>query len=258
MRRSRATNAAVAGHREAQAIAATLGRDAAATRRRQGLTQATLAARLGWSRSRYADLERGEGASAPLELWVAIGMAIGRPLAVGFSKDPALPSLTLADEGHVAAQELVLRLAREHRRRADVELPLAAGRSSYSADVLLRDEAQRILLLIEVVNRPGDLGALSRATDRKRALLDGLAASLGGDRGSYRIAVGWLFVDSTANRRLVARWPEFIRARCPGSSAALAMALMHGSRPPERPAAAWIDPRRSRVTPMRLRTLAPT
>ena len=66
------------------------------------------------------DLERGRGTEAPLSLWIALGIAIGRPLAAAFSR-PAEASGT-RDAGHLAIQELVLRLARATGRVRTFEL----------------------------------------------------------------------------------------------------------------------------------------
>jgi hypothetical protein len=176
-------------------------------------------------------------------------------MAVSFSREMTLDGTTggPADAGHLAAQELVLKLGRAHGRQANVELSASVTRSPYAIDVMLRDDRQRVLFLIEIVNRAGDLGALARGTDRKREDLEGLAIQLGGDAGPYRVAVSWLFTATEANRRLVAAWPEFLRARCPGSSAGLVHALGDGALPPAAPAIAWIDPRAGRIFALRWR-----
>lgn len=258
MRRATGSTAAVvAGRREAQAISAVLGREVREARRRRRLTQAAVAARVGCSRARLAELERGEGANAPLGLWVRIGVALDRPLAVAFSRDTSndgLPSEP-RDAGHLAGQELVLRLGRLHGRRANVELPMSSGRSPYVADVVQRDDLRRVLMLTEIVNRAGDLGAISRSSDAKTNGLEGMAILAGGDDGPYRVTVGWLLIDSAANRKVVATYQEFLRARCPGSSAQLAQAMMAGAEPPQQPAIAWIDPRAGRVSPLRWRSI---
>jgi transcriptional regulator with XRE-family HTH domain len=254
MRRLKASTAtAVGGRREAAAISATLGGQARAIRRRLRLTQEQVASRIGCSRARYAELERGEGSMAALELWVRIGIALGRPLAVGFSRD--LQEERPADGGHLAAQELVLRLARELGRPANVEIATSTARMAHVADLVLRDDRQRCLYLIEIINRATDLGATARSIDRKARDLDAMAASIGGDAGPYRVVVVWLFVDTAANRELLRAHGEFIRSHAPGSSAKVAATLLSRDGVADlRPAAAWIDPRAGRITPIRWRT----
>ncbi|MEW5991019.1 MAG: helix-turn-helix domain-containing protein [Chloroflexota bacterium] len=247
----RRSNAALHGDALSAAIAATLGREARATRRRRRLTQQRLADVIGISRPRYAEIERGEGATAPLETWARIGAALGRPLAVGFSRD--IEQTEPRDAGHLAAQELVLRLARSHGRIGGFELPTRPADPARSTDVGLRDDAIRTLVLIEIWNRLDDVGAATRATDRKVTETEAVVEFSGADGAPYRIAPCWLLVDTAANRRLVAAYPEIIRARFPGSSERWARALAEGAAPPIEPGIAWIDPRAGRIIAMRLR-----
>ena len=211
-----------------------------------------LSARIGISRVRLGELERGLGENAPLTLWVKLGIALGRPLAVSFSRDIDAPEEP-RDAGHLAAQELVLRLARGHGRRASVELATKPWDPSSWADVVLRDNPQRVLILIEVVNRAGDLGAGFRWTDRKTAELERFAILAGGDEAPYRVAGGWVLVDTAANRRVVDRYAEVLRTRFPGSSTAWARALSEGIAPPSEPAIAWVDTRNGGIHALRWR-----
>jgi len=252
MRRVRGTAGEAEGVREARALASTLGRDAQVTRRRRRLTQQRMSKRIGISRARLGELERGLGDNAPLATWVKIGIALGRPLAVGFSRDIDAPGEP-RDAGHLAAQELVLRLARSHGRRASVELATKPWDPSSWADVVLRDDRQRALLLIEIVNRAGDLGAGLCSSDRKTAELERFAILAGGDGAVYRVAVGWLLVDTAANRALAGRYAEVLRTRFPGSSAAWARAISEGAAPPSEAAIAWIDTRSRMIHALRWR-----
>lgn len=251
---ARGTDTATAGAVESKKIGATLGLDARRTRKRLRLSQSQVSATIGVSRTRYAEMERGDGARAPLELWVKVGFALGRPLFVGLSRDlSADGSSTSADPrdaGHLAAQELVLTLARRHGHTANVELATRPYDPLFMADVVTRNDASRVMTIVEVVNRAGDLGSIARSTERKTAELERMAILAGGDEGPYRVARGWLLVDTAANRRLVATYPEFLRTRHPGSSTSWARAIADGSDPPLDSAIAWIDPRSGRIFPV--------
>jgi transcriptional regulator with XRE-family HTH domain len=246
-RSSMRTDAAI----ETQRLAAVLGSEARSTRRRRRRTQGQVADAAGISRSRCAELERGGGVTAPLDVWVRVGLALGRPLAVSFSRDIESEP---ADAGHLAAQELVLGIAsRVGRRFGAFELPTRPSDPSRSADICIRDDDMRLLILIEIWNRMGDLGAAARSTARKRADLEAMAMLAGGDAGAYRLVLGWLLVDTAANRRLVAAYPAIFRANFPGSSPRWVRSLAEGQEPPEEPAVAWIDTRAGRLAPLRIR-----
>jgi transcriptional regulator with XRE-family HTH domain len=240
-------DAVIAGAREARAIAATLGRDARATRRSRRLTQAALGEKVSLSQSEISHLERGNGAPTPLDTWVAIGFALGRPLAVGFSRDVVDPAPR--DAGHLAAQELVLRLAAVTRRTARFELPTRPANPSHSVDVGELDLLNRVLILIEIWNRLDDIGAATRATDRKVVE----AATLTMAPGSpLRVASCWILVDTAANREIVRRYPAILRSRFRGSSAGWVRALVDGSPPPAEPGIVWADTRAGRLRELRL------
>ena len=248
MARCRRTTAEIAGAREAQAIAAVLGRDAKSTRRRLRITQFELGRRAGLSQSEISHLEAGHGQGTSIAQWTAIGIALGRPLAIGFSRE-----ITPAprDAGHLAAQELLLRLATSNGRVGQFELATRAASPSLSIDVCLRDPRHRVLIVAEIWNRLDDLGAAARNMSRKSAEAMSLAAT---HDSPHRVAVCWLLVDTVANREIVGRYPAVIRALFGGSSKAWVRALTSDAAPPDRPGIAWIDPRQGRLTELRVST----
>jgi DNA-binding XRE family transcriptional regulator len=243
----RRTDDELDGDRESARIALALGAELRGSRRQARLTQEQLGDRVGVKRTRIGELERGLGASAPLALWVRLGKAVDRPFAALFSRDlRQLPEP--ADSGHLAAQELLLRLSRMAGRAGVFELPTRPLASAGVVDVGIRDDIQRVLILVEVWNRLSDLGAASRSTSRKVGEVEGAILPHG-----FRIASCWLLVDHAANRAIVRRFPEIVRARFPGSSLNWVRALVHASEPPTEPGIAWIDPRSGRITEIRVR-----
>ena len=251
MDRHRRTGFEVDGAIEASSIAGSLGRDLRTTARRRRLTQAELGRRVGLSGPRIGEIERGQGATASLETWVKLGKAVGRPLAVSFSRD--IDVHEARDSGHLAAQEFVLGLARRHGRRADFELPTRRSDPARSIDVALRDDAARALIVVEIWNRLDDVGEAARATSRKTVEAEGPAMIAARTGPAYRVAVCWLLVDSAANRRLVTRYPEILQSRFAGSSFRWVRCLTEGSPPPDEAGLAWIDPRSRRIVPLRFR-----
>ena len=251
MARHRRTIVDVESMGQARSIAGTLGRDLNVARRRRRLTQAQLGRRIGLGAARIGELERGDGASAPLEVWVRLGKAIDRPLAVTFSREIELHDAR--ETGHLAAHELVLDLARQHGRQADFELPTRPADAARSIDAALHDADARALIIVEIWNRLDDLGAAVRSTSRKLAEAAGPALLAARNGPPYRVASCWLLVDTAANHRLVARYPETLESSFPGSSVAWVHCLCNGAAPPTEPGLAWIDPRRRRIVPLRRR-----
>jgi transcriptional regulator with XRE-family HTH domain len=243
MRRIRRPPAVTTGLREAQAIAANLGRDAKTTRQRRRLRQAELGRLVGLSQSEISYLERGHGARTSIETWVAIGIALQRPIAIGFSRDAVDPAPQ--DAGHLAAQELTLRLAMRAGWRGRFEVPSEPGAPRHVTDVEL-SAADGQVVLVEIWNRLVDLGAAVRSSDRK-------LADVASRRGHLDSALScWLLVDTAANREVVSRYPTILRARFSGSSAGWVGALTTGTTAPTRPGLAWIDVRSGRLRPLRL------
>jgi transcriptional regulator with XRE-family HTH domain len=241
--RSRLTEAEREVRRLSDAIAQTLGRDIRSTRRRMDLTQADLAIRVGVHQTWISDIELGRGQGVPLDLWIAIGMTIGRPFAASLTRsvDPD----ALRDAGHLEMQEQLLMFNASTGRRAVVERPSSANDPRHSTDVAFVDDAARVLILVEAWNTFGDIGAAIRSTHRKQT--ETLATAEDG----YRVASVWVVRASAANRAIIARYPNLFAATFDGSSRDCVRALTDGSAPPERPGLVWYDPSRRRLTAWR-------
>ena len=233
MGRSRRTRTAIAGDREAASLAATLGEEIREGRLGRRMRLVDLGPKVGLSPQRLAEVERGLGATLPLRTWVRLGLAIDRPLAVGFTK----PSTTrLVDAGHLELQEWALRTAREHGWKSGLEIPTRASDPAHSIDVLVR--AADRLLLLECWNTIRDFGAAVRSTQRKIVEAEALAVAL----GARSVHACWLVRPTAANRDLAGRCPEPIRAHFQGSRASV-HALQGGGLPPTTLGFVWLDPR---------------
>ncbi len=224
--------------RQAAEVAARCGRRVADARRRRRLTQEGLGALIALDRSRVSQLERGLGAGAPLSVWVRIGQALDLPIRVEFARDPAAGPV---DAGHLAIQELLLRLARAAGRTRFVELATRPSDPVRSSDVVARDDRARVIILQEAWNSIGDIGASLRSSARKAAEAEAAAVLAGVDDGPFRVASCWVVRATARNRALVARYPEIFSAAFPGSSAGWVRALTTGTSPPLEPGLVWCD-----------------
>jgi hypothetical protein len=110
----------------------------------------------------------------------------------------------------------------------------------HSTDVGLRDDTRRRLLLVECWNTIGDLGAAARSTNAKLVHAENLAVAIGGER-PHRVAGCWVVRATRRNRELVARYPEVVATRFPGSSLGWVGALVTGAEPPDAPGFVWCD-----------------
>jgi transcriptional regulator with XRE-family HTH domain len=194
-------NARIEGSKKASAFGGSAGSEVKASRQRRRLNQEALAARVGISRGRLADIEAGRGANSPLEVWFALGEALGRPFRAEFVRDRLEEP---ADAGHLAIQELVLKLGRRAGFDGRFEFPTRPTDPARSSDASLLDRRGRRLVLVECWNTFGDLGAAVRSSDRKLADARSLAVTLGGDEGPFESG----FVGSCATRPATASsWP---------------------------------------------------
>jgi transcriptional regulator with XRE-family HTH domain len=230
-------------------VAINLGRTVKAGRLRLGLQQKQLAARVNVTQAWISRIELGHGDRVPLRTWVAIGTALRQPLAISFTR-PLTQMREPADAGHLSMQERLLELARATARAATFELPTRPADPRHSIDVCVRDSRHRVLIIWEIWNTFGDIGAAIRSTNRKRAEALTLAAIV--DAGPpYRVATVWVVRPTAANRALIARYPEIFHSGFPGSSRLWVKALETGAVPPDRPGLVWLDPASGRLTEWR-------
>jgi hypothetical protein len=206
-------------------------------------------ARVGVQQTWISRIELGHGQGVPLGVWVALGVALKRPLAITFSR-PLGADREPSDAGHLALQERLLELARATGRTATFELPTRSRDPRYSIDVCVRDPRHRVLIVQEAWNTFGDLGAAVRSSNRKTAEATDLAAIVD-DGPPYRVATVWVVSSTAANRALLGRYPHVFRAAFPGSSRSWARALTDGDAPPDAAGLVWIDPATGRISEWR-------
>jgi hypothetical protein len=192
---------------------------------------------VGVAQSTISQLERGFGGTLSVDLWQRVFGALDRRLDLTVGRDPLAEP---ADAGHLAIQELVLRLGRAAGFAGSFEVPARPSEPARSTDVGLRDDRRRLMILVECWNTIGDIGAAARSTSRKLAEAEELAVAVGGER-PFTVRGVWVVRASARNRALVARYPEVFAARFPGSSARWIAALTTGADPPAEPAIVWCD-----------------
>jgi hypothetical protein len=179
--------------------------------------------------------ERAEG-QVELETLERIALVLGVPLAVGFGRDGLED---VADAGHLAIQEIVLRLGRATGFGKQFELSTRPNEPWRSIDVVLGSDPRRLALAIECWNTIGDFGAATRSSRRKAAELQDLAIGRWGPEG--RAGLVWVVRETARNRALVARYPEIFATVFTGSSRAWLATLTAGAEPPSAPGLVWCD-----------------
>ena len=239
----RRTNLATEAERRNLEQLARLGADVRVARLRRNLTQAALGERAGVSRMTVSRLERGYGGGLTLDAWQRIGLAVGRPLIANLLRptDGDTP-----DAGHLALQELVLRLGRAAGYRGLVELPTKPQDPWRSIDVALVDDPRRRMTVVECWNTFGDIGGAARSSARKAAEAEDLATARWGE-APHEVGLVWVVRATARNRALVARYPELFASRFPGSSARWVRALTTGEEPPTDPGIVWADVNATRL-----------
>jgi hypothetical protein len=226
-----------------------LGRDVRLARLRRRATQAELGATVGLSQSEVSRLELGFGAGAPIGTWITLGAALRIEPRFTFARDP---QADVADAGHLAIQELLLRCASAIGAGGRFELRIGRADPAYSVDVFIRDDTRRRLIVEEAWNSIADIGAGARSFHRKLELASELAIAIGGDR-PYDVHGVWVVRATRRNRELVARYPAVFARRFPGSSRRWVEAITTGVRPPAEPGLVWCDVGARRLFPWRRR-----
>jgi transcriptional regulator with XRE-family HTH domain len=186
-------------------------------------------------------IERGER-RLDLEVLERLAIVFGVYLAVSLGRDP---TEDVADAGHLAMQELVLRRGRANGLTRQFELATKPAEAWRSADVVLGSDPQHTLVDIECWNTIGDVGAATRSSSRKQVDLEQVAVGRWGEDAIARLV--WVVRDSAKNRELISRYPEVFATRFPGSSRAWVRALTRGGPIPEEPGLLWCDVRRGRL-----------
>jgi hypothetical protein len=237
------------GDVEGRSIATRIGSELRAARRRRRLTQARVAELVGVHQSRISQIELGRGLGCPMGLWIGFGLAVGCPIGVSTGRVLVEP----ADAGHLAGQETILRLAKANAIGRTFELMTRPAPNAGYIDVCLRDDRHRTLIVVEIWNTIGDVGAATRSFKRKLLQATEIAANVGGDDGPYRVVGCWALRATAANRSLVARYPAVFASALPGASRAWARTLTTGDSPPMESGAVWIDLAGTRLFELRTR-----
>ena len=239
--RKRRGNVAMEVARRWQERRAKVGGDVRSMRVARGWTQTELAVLAGVGRMMVVRIEVGT-AAFDAEVLERLGAAFGVPVLLGFGRDPLAD---VADAGHLAMQELTLRLGRRAGFATQFELATRPQNSRHSADIALADDRRKLAVEIECWNSFGDIGAAARSTARKATELEELVAHRWGEEG--RVSSVWIVRDTTRNRSLIARYPEVFRSRFPGSSEAWVRALTAGGDVPTEPGLVWCDLKATRL-----------
>jgi transcriptional regulator with XRE-family HTH domain len=224
-----------------------IGGEIRTMRERRGWTRTELARRAGIGRMVESRVERGL-TRLDLDALQRIGVAMDRPLLVSFGRDVLERP---ADAGHLAMQEILLRIGRTTGYSGTFELPTRPSEPWRSVDVGLTAATAHRMILAECWNTIGDVGAAARSTNRKRSELEDLAVGRWG--ADAEVGVVWVVRASARNRSLLQRYPEVFAARFPGSSRDWVMALTTGTPPPTEPGLIWCDVGATRIFEWRRR-----
>ncbi len=204
---------------EAQRTAARHLRDAGEEIRRArlaaGMTQAQVAARVGWARQRVARVETGKIGGVPLPDLEGLAAVVGLRLQVRvFPAGSAMRDV---------AQLAVTRRLRDRISpawRLALEVPLRRSGDLRAFDLVLHEPRTRVTVCVEVITRLTDAQAQLRAVHLKWRD--------GGPPGARFIVV---LPDTSANRRALATVRELLRDELPLDGRSVLAALHEGRDP---------------------------
>lgn len=223
--------------RQLQAVLVREGAKIRRARRRRRWTQRELGRRAAIAQTTVSKLERGDGGALSLETWQQVASVLSVGFDVSLGRDALEEPV---DAGHLAVQELVLRLARAAGYGRTYELPTRPNDPRLSVDVGLADDRDGRLLQIECVNLLSNVNAAVRSSDRKRAEAETYGAVTANGRG-YAVHQCWVVRATRRNRELVARYAETFAVAFPGSSKQWLETLTRGSPPPRLRGLVWCD-----------------
>ena len=249
MARVRRPNIGAEAARRNREQLAKAGADLREGRVRRGLTQTHAGARGGIGRGVVSRIERGLGGSIAIDAWQRFALAVGRPLVIGVQRDVAGET---SDAGHLAMQELILRIGRRSGFDGRFELAMRTAEPWRSTDVGLINHRTRTLLVVECWNTIGDVGAAARASTRKLTEASDLAVARWGQEPAT-VGLVWVVRASARNHAIVVRYPEVFAARFPGSSTGWLATLTKGTHPPGQPGLVWSDVAATRLIAWRRR-----
>ena len=229
---------------------ARLGARVRQARARRGWSQHKLAVQVGITRFRIGQIERGDGAGVPLDLWHALGLVLKLPLRIEFGRDalertdrrrPFEDAGAHAPTGTHARHNALLRDCRT--RSTDPAL---------SVDVGWRDDARRALILNECWNTFGNINAAVRQhPPQNRRGEPACGHAWWRRRGICRCGVldrSRHATKSRTDRSL----PEVFATAFPASSSAWVRALTTPAAPvPTETGLVWSDVQANRLFPWR-------
>jgi transcriptional regulator with XRE-family HTH domain len=201
--------------RRAAGLVREVGDEVRRARVTAGMSQAQVAALLGWSRQRLARIESGRSIRAAAADLAVLSVAVG--LRLQLRAFPAGPPLR--DVAQLAVTGRLRRILSPAWRLA-LEVPVRIGGDLRAFDLVLREPRSSATVCVEIITRLADAQAQLRAIHLKWR--DGAPP------GARLVVV---LADTPANRRALAAVRELLRDELPLDSRAVLAAVRDGHDP---------------------------